>query len=268
MTDASSAEPWTAASRRAEAMRAPIGTHLSRPGLRIVERPGWYQKIVPSVKNGAMNEIIVSRLSDAEADEVIDRTMAEYASLGVAFRWLVGPDTTPADLGLRLERRGFVRWDARAMTIDPRAWPAPDERELAAQAAEVDESSIEAYCSVAAEGWKLDPAEERRLLGALLADPARRHHWFLARADGKPAATAGYVDHPRSVYLIGAVVLPELRARGLYRALIGARLRQAASRGFTLATTQAREATSAPILEALGFETACRFRMYATVTPA
>jgi hypothetical protein len=44
--------------------------------------------------------------------------------------------------------------------------------------------------------------------------------------------------------------------------LIDERLRDAAALGFTLATTQAREATSAPILDKLGFETLFRSRVY------
>ncbi len=48
----------------------------------------------------------------------------------------------------------------------------------------------------------------------------------------------------------------------LYRALVQARMAHARACGITLATSHAREATSAPILETLGFETVCRFPMY------
>jgi GNAT superfamily N-acetyltransferase len=82
---------------------------------------------------------------------------------------------------------------------------------------------------------------------------------FLARWDGEPAAIASYVTFPRSAYLLGGFVLPRFRGRGLYRALIQARLADACARGIALATSHAREATSAPILERLGFATICRF---------
>jgi GNAT superfamily N-acetyltransferase len=61
-----------------------------------------------------------------------------------------------------------------------------------------------------------------------------------------------------AAYLIGGVVLPELRGRGVYRALVRARLEAVRGR-LSLATTHAREATSAPILERLGFRTAFRY---------
>lgn len=61
---------------------------------------------------------------------------------------------------------------------------------------------------------------------------------------------------------MGGVVLPSYRGRGLYRALVHARLAHARARGIAIATSHAREATSAPILEAIGFETVCRFPLY------
>ena len=57
----------------------------------------------------------------------------------------------------------------------------------------------------------------------------------------------------RSAYLVGGVVLPAFRGRGVYRALIAARLRHARAAGVAVVTTQARAATSAPILARLGF---------------
>ena len=68
---------------------------------------------------------------------------------------------------------------------------------------------------------------------------------------------------PGAVYLTGAITLPALRGRGVYRATIGARLELAAREGFRLATTHARCATSAPILERLGFETDFRYPLFA-----
>jgi GNAT superfamily N-acetyltransferase len=85
---------------------------------------------------------------------------------------------------------------------------------------------------------------------------------FLAYDRGVPAATASYVACERSAYLIGGVVLPAHRGRGLYRDLVHARLAHARARGLMLATSHARESTSAPILERLGFETVCQMAMY------
>ena len=87
----------------------------------------------------------------------------------------------------------------------------------------------------------------------------------MARVDGAIVGTAGFVVKPQSAYLVGGNVLPRYRGRGLYRALVDHRIERIRAMGIRLATTQARESTSAPILEALGFETVYRSRMYTLV---
>jgi GNAT superfamily N-acetyltransferase len=81
---------------------------------------------------------------------------------------------------------------------------------------------------------------------------------FVALVDGEPAGAAGYVAYARSAYLLGGVVLPTFRRRGIYRTLVHARLADAAARGIPLATSHARDQTSAPILARMGFQPICR----------
>lgn len=84
---------------------------------------------------------------------------------------------------------------------------------------------------------------------------------FLARWNGEPAGASAVALLPRSAVLLGAVVLPKHQGRGLYRALVDARLHEARRRGCTLATSQARAGTSHPILGRLGFRDVCRLTM-------
>ena len=225
------------------------------PDLRVVERPGWLQIVTPSIKTGGLNEVIYSLLDDDDiADAAIDEAVACYRDLGLKFRWNVGPGSGPADLGERLERRGLGASPGRGM-----ARSTETDGEVA-DVVEVDGRTLEQFVDVMAAGWGADPAALLALHRHVLAEGRQR--LFLAYADGKPAATASYVPFARSAYLMGGVVLPELRGRGLYRALVHARLADARARGITLATSHARESTSAPILEKLGFETVCRMTNY------
>jgi GNAT superfamily N-acetyltransferase len=84
----------------------------------------------------------------------------------------------------------------------------------------------------------------------------------MASYDGKPAAVASYMAFARSAYLIGGVVLPEFRGKGLYRALVASRLRDAATRRLSLATSHAMADTSAPLLLRMGFVEVCRYAVY------
>jgi GNAT superfamily N-acetyltransferase len=229
------------------------------PDLRVIERPGWLQIITPSITTGGLNEVVFSALDERDADEVIDAAVAEYRALGLQFRWSVGPGSAPADLGERLARRGLRGSWGRGMA---RSTEAPALDDPAIQIAEVDAASVAVFSDVMARGWDADPATMRALNAQILAMPGYRQHMFLASRDGEPAATASYVAFARSAFLLGGVVLPHQRGLGLYRALVLARLRHARDRGIPLATSHARESTSAPILERMGFQTVCRYPRY------
>jgi GNAT superfamily N-acetyltransferase len=127
---------------------------------------------------------------------------------------------------------------------------------------EVDERTVEEFSRTMAEGWEMEAAPLAAYNRTVLAQSHRGHRLFLARYRGAPAGTAGLVTFERSVYLLGGVVLPAFRQRGLYRALVTARLGYAAGRGIPFATSHASANTSAPLLARLGFETLCRFQVF------
>ena len=80
-------------------------------------------------------------------------------------------------------------------------------------------------------------------------------HVYVAFADGAPAATGWLRFAPGSRFagLYGGSTLPAFRGRGLYRALVARRIRDARERGYPYAVTDAGP-MSRPILERLGFE--------------
>jgi len=244
----------TPAEQFEEVMVTPRWAFPRLPDLRVIERPGWLQIITPSIKTGGLNEVLYSSLDEQTADVAIDDAITTYRDLGLKFRWNAGAGSAPENLGKRLERRGLEASWGRGM-IRSTDGAGPD-----GEVVEVDASTLAAYTDVMATGWSADA-------GALLAQHRhvlieRRQHLFLVYREGIPAAVAAYVQFSRSAFLMGAVVLPAYRGLGLYRDLVRARLAHARARGIQLATSHAREATSAPILDKLAFETVCRFPMY------
>jgi len=96
---------------------------------------------------------------------------------------------------------------------------------------------------------------ENRVWGGEARPPREEHpriHLFAAEIGGRIAGVGRAVDMDGGVALMGGAVLPELRRRGAYRALVRARWEHAAERGTPLLVVQAG-AMSAPVLDGLGF---------------
>lgn len=245
---------------RAELFERPRDGRVAIPGMEVIERPGWWQLVTPSFRDGGLNEVALSILADDEADAVIDRTIADYRARGIRFRWSVFPSARPLDLAARLEARGLRPEETAAVARETATAAAEIAAPPGVEVRAIDAADIDAFVAVMARGWGVEP-------GPLL-DYHRRaaasdgHRFYLARVgDGPWAGAAGAVHFERSVFMLGGVVLPEARGAGLYRALVRARLLDAAARGITVATSHAIVGTSAPILARLGFVEVARFAM-------
>lgn len=243
-----------------EAANAPYRAFVPAPDTELVETPELRYVLTPSAQEGSSNEVRFAAL-DADVDAVIDRVLATYAAHGCSLRWVISPGSRPADLGERLRARGLESWWARAMSCET-AMPIEVPGDVEVELVE-DERALAVFVRTMLEAWQLGSEGSLRAHVAR-ARAQRRHHMFVVRVAGELAGAAQWSDLGTSAYLGGAAVLSAFRGRGAYRALVAARLAHALGVGRTLATTQARERTSAPILDRLGFETLYRFEMLAT----
>ncbi len=126
---------------------------------------------------------------------------------------------------------------------------------------EIGESDLDEYVSVELRGWSLPGAEhvaQRNASLTALRASERMVPLFAARLDGQVVGTSALVLRGSYAYLLATQVLGTARGQGVYRALVQTRLSFLEERGISYAVTQAREATSAPMLEHLGFETPFR----------
>ena len=92
------------------------------------------------------------------------------------------------------------------------------------------------------------------LAGEYLAAPERMSV-YVAVVDGQPVSTGWIRFHPGRAFadLWGGATLPGYRGRGIYRALVAARARDAQARGARFLTVDAGP-MSRPILARLGFQ--------------
>lgn len=248
---------WTEADLTAEVLEAPRRAFAPWAEISVIERPGVLQLVTPALRQGGLNQVAHFDVDAARAEEEIDAALARFAAHGVRFRWPVDPTSRPGDLAERLARRGLRSAWVRGMWREVAPWSSSaGPEELCVE--EVGPATVDEFNSTTAQGWGMSAEPLEGYHRAVLA-AAGAHRMYLARWNGRPAGTAGLVAFARSVYLIGAVVLPSFRERGVYRALVNERLRFAAARGLRLATSHALEASSAPLLERLGFRSFCRF---------
>jgi GNAT superfamily N-acetyltransferase len=246
--------------RLREVVEAPRRAFIPLADTQVIERPGWLQLVTPSLRQGGLNEVAFSALEEQEAEAVIDETLALYRRLGVRFRWTVGPGSRPLDLAGRLARRGLRQSETLGMLRETAE--APEDPGGVITVSEVDAYTVEDFSRTMAEGWEMEVGQVAAYNRKVVEQAWRGHRLFLARYEGAPAGTAALVAFERSVYLMGGVVLPAFRKRGVYRALVTERLRWAAARRLPYATSHARASTSAPLLARLGFETLCRFDVF------
>ncbi|MGE0326583.1 MAG: GNAT family N-acetyltransferase [Polyangiaceae bacterium] len=254
-------EPWTLERKRDACLRGRLGPDLVRRDTQLIERPGWYQTLTPST-SGTCNEVVISELPEHDTERVIDETVAAYRAHGLATKWLVGYWTEPADFGERLERRGFESTESRGMGCPTSlSLHVPDDVTVR----QLSSGQLEQHLAVVMRGWGVPERELevwRSTYQSRMQAVPRSNFYFEALRDDEVVGTASLVLRADFGYLMGAQVLDKARGHGVYRALLEARLRFLRERGIEYATTMALEATSAPRLEYLGFETLFRFKAY------
>jgi GNAT superfamily N-acetyltransferase len=247
-----------------DAIESTLFIHPAVPSLMhdlgIAGLRGRITKISHPIANLAGNAMF----SEREADALIAKVQQRYG--GMAFGWVTGPSTRPADLPRRLEAAGLSHADSlsgmaltdlsTALEVNPRArvWEAT-----------LDEAR--AQNEMMARAYGLPPEVMsffNELLGA--SSDVIRTRWYFASLDDQPVAWSYLTYLPESaiVLLGGAATLEEHRGHGLYTALVAKRLADARSDGRTTAVVQADRKTSAPICAKLGFREICGLEIFAS----
>ncbi len=203
-------------------------------------------------------------------EDEVDDLVAEVHSLvppEKKLAWWLDPDRRPADLEERLLARGLREPEDGVGLLHALACikePATGPPDVAVARVETFEELCEAYDVM----WEaFDIGEERReqqrphLRSEFeAAQRAGVPVTFLARVGGRPAGVGRSIYSDRGVFLIAGCVAPSARGRGVYRALVHARWRDAVARGTPGLVTEAMPGTSYPILKRLGFVDVCAIR--------
>lgn len=245
---------------RADSIQPPV------PGIvEYTQLPGVLLRVSP-MDDPHFNEAIMARFSASDADEGIDRVTDFYRSRKVRFSWIVGPSSSPADLGVRLLKRGFEK----IQEVDGLFLPDLNADIAVNEAVRIVELSLddlEPVVHVGAVGFGTSEEASRafndmvRLRSASIT--TRVYIAFLDGVDYPIACgyTTYYPDQPIAL-LCGGATIPEFRGRGVYRSILAHRLSDIRRDGFEAVIIQADQETSSPICVRNGFEKVCEFQVY------
>jgi hypothetical protein len=216
-----------------------------------------------------MSFVLFSELDEATADAAIEEQIAYFSANKQPFEWKAYSHDRPADLAQRLAARGFVLEEPDAiMALDVNG--APDSL-LAAPAADVrrltEPAQLADVVAVLKAVWDEDFNWVYERMGHHMTIPG--HLSVFVAYVGEVAACAGWTYYAPGHFagLWGGSTLEGYRGRGLYTAVLAARVREARERGVPYVTIDAGP-MSRPIAARHGFEvityaTACEWKQRA-----
>jgi GNAT superfamily N-acetyltransferase len=221
----------------------------------IHKRPGltYFLARPPSPRAGW---VIYTRLDAKSVDEAISSTVSYFSDKGGEFEWKVYDHDTPADLKERLRARGFEAVDVEAvLAFDMHEAPAEFWEPSPVTVRRITEpAELAAVTRIESEAWG-EPYDD---LVAGLAEEMKaapdRLSVYLAYAGGEAACSAWIRYYPESQFaeFFGGATLAAHRGRGLYKALVQSRAREARGRRVRFLVVDTSP-MSQPILERHGF---------------
>lgn len=247
---------WAREALLQEVMQAPLRALSPLADTRIVERPGWRQRITPSLRQGGGQ-----RGLDRGSPRGRSRRGHRRDPLGIPIARAALPLARRAGIPRPpISRNVWRRADSFAMRR-PASRAAFRPSRCVTPRPPGSRVSISRALTSPRTGWP--PAgrgtSRRSARCTARCSSARQRATgssWRARAPCRSGSRAtASVDARRTR---GAFVLPSHRGRGICRALVAIRIADAAARRVALATSHARPERSAPILARLGFETICR----------
>jgi GNAT superfamily N-acetyltransferase len=242
------------------------------PGIDVIETPRYRIVLQPDFPIPGPNSISWVRCRSEDAEDVIREARAIVAPRHLAVDWILDPETQPGDFADHLARHGVTLEAEAAVMVLPidAVIDNPDVPGLQLHDALADAEAFRTADAVNSEAFESPPRDESALetrRANQLAAGNRRV--VLATIDGEPAGSAGMtVFRPAGAIINGGAVRSKFRGRGIYRAMVVARLEMARAAGIEGGITVWGGDMSAPILAKLGFQTVGSRRFYLDTSTA
>ncbi len=237
--------------------RSPVG--------EVYECP-QYTRVYTGVPEPFFNGMLHAHLTPEEFDGALDAALAYFGPKGIRWSWVVGPATEPADIGPRLEARGFSGAHVGiGMAADLQA---PDEGVPPPEGLEIvlvsDREMLATFVATYVAGFGMSPAVRApmtRIEQSIACGPGHPYRRFLGFLNGQPVGTTATMlgERVAGVYHVGCV--PAARRQGVGTAMVRRALAEARAEGYRIATLHASQA-GARIYSTLGFRPCTELREY------
>jgi hypothetical protein len=227
---------------------------LARSGeaIDVLERVTRWRSV-----DGSHHAVSFSALDERSADAAIEEQIGYYRGIGAEFEWKLYAHDRPRDLLERLRRHGLEIGEREAVLVyELSAGTEWMERAEDCEVVRLErEEQIADYRRVAESVFRKDYAFTAKELADALRAGSNEHRGYIAYVEGQPASIGRLYTHSQSWFagLYGGGTIESFRGRGLYRAVIAARARDAIAAGAKYLTVDALP-TSRPILERMGFQ--------------
>jgi hypothetical protein len=204
----------------------------------------------------ARHMIPFSSLTEDIADVVILKEAAHYRALASEVEWKVYQHDSPSDLLQRLERHGFeAGLRETVLVLDLQNHVSWIEAPSAYQVTRIEDANeVDLYRQAAEEIFEKDHEFTARELLSSIRRRSTRHRGYMVIEENTAASIGRLDSHPQSAFggMYEGGTLEQYRGRGMYRATVAARARDAIKLGARYLLVDALP-TSRPILERLGF---------------
>ncbi len=235
------------------------------PVAEVYECP-QYTRVYTGVPEPFFNGMLYARLAPEDVNSTLDAALAYFGRKGTRWSWVVGPATEPADIGARLEARGFSGAHAGiGMAADLQAAdegvPPPKRLEIVLVS---DREMLATFVATYVAAFGMSSAVRApmtRLEQSIPCGPAYPYRRFLGFLDGEPVGTTATIlgERVAGVYHVGCV--PAARRQGVGTAMVRRALAEARAEGYHVATLHASQA-GARIYSTLGFRPCTTLREY------
>jgi GNAT superfamily N-acetyltransferase len=212
-----------------------------------------------------LNVVFRTRLPSADADELIDATLAHFRARQVErCTWWAEPESVCPNLRAYLTSHGLkFEEGGTGMAVDLSALPAevPHPVGLTIQPVE-DEAALRSWAQVMRLGFRLPERGEQRLyeLFAGLGGTGRLQS-YLASLNGRPVGTAQVFLGAGVAGVYQVTCLPDARGQGIGAAVTLAPLREARHKGYCISILQASR-LGYPVYRRLGFRDYGKLNVY------